>query len=178
MYRRLFLFIIGLSAMLSSSAAQLRPRVTDPTDSKPIVKELDLDGLKKLLERNSKNPRPLLINFWATWCDPCREEFPDLVNIHTKYEGRGLEMIFVSLDEPSDINTVVPQFLREMRAEKIPNYLLNVPDPAPAIDAVDTAWKGALPATFLYDTQGRIVFKHTGRIKPEELRAALDKVVK
>ena len=87
-------------------------------------------------------------------------------------------MIFVSLDEPSDINTIVPQFLREMRADKIPNYLLNVPDPEPAIKAVDTAWKGGLPATFLYDTHGNILFKHTGRIKPDDLRAALDKVVK
>ena len=178
MYRRLLLFIIGLSAMIWSSAAPLQSRASGVAESKNVVKELDLDGLKKLLDRSSKNPRPLLINFWATWCDACREEFPDLVNVHTKYSERGLEMIFVSLDEPSDIDTVVPQFLREMRAEKIPNYLLNVPDPAPAIDAVDTAWKGALPATFLYDTQGKIVFKHTGRIKPEELRAALDKVVK
>lgn len=178
MYRRLLLFIIGLSTTLSSSAGPLQPRIDRVAESKSIVKEVDLDGLKKLLARDSKNPRPLLINFWATWCDLCREEFPDLVNIHSKYGERGLEMIFVSLDEPGDINTIVPQFLREMRAEKIPNYLLNVPDPEPAIKAVDTAWKGALPATFLYDTQGKIVFKHMGRIKPEELRAALDKVVK
>ena len=178
MYKKLLLFIIGLSTMLSSSSAPAQPRVESAVESKSVVKELDLDGLKKLLARDSKNPRPLLINFWATWCDPCREEFPDLVNIQAAYGNRGLEMIFVSLDEPTDINTIVPQFLRVMHAEKIPNYLLNVSDPEPAIKAVDTAWKGALPATFLFDTQGKILFKHTGRIKPDELRAAIDKVVK
>jgi thiol-disulfide isomerase/thioredoxin len=178
MHRRLLLFIIGLSAMLSSSAAQLRPRVTDPTDSKPIVKELNLDGLKKLLTRDSKDAQPLLINFWATWCDACREEFPDLLRIQADYRKRGLMMIFVSLDDLTDINTTVPQFLREMHAEKLPHYLLNVPDPEPAIKIVDASWKGGLPATFLYDKQGAIVFKHMGRIKPLELRAALDKVVK
>lgn len=178
MYLRLLLLIIGLGATLSSSAALPQPRVDNAAESKSFVKEVDLDGLKKLLARGSKNPRPLLINFWATWCDACREEFPDLVNIEAEYGKRGLEMIFVSLDDPSEVNTLVPQFLREMRAEKIPNYLLNVPDPEPAIKAVDTAWKGALPATFLYDTQGKIVFRHTGRIKPVELRAAIDRVVK
>jgi thiol-disulfide isomerase/thioredoxin len=178
MYRRLILFIIALSAILSSSAASPPPHANSIAESNGVVKELDVDGLKKLLARNSKNPRPLLINFWATWCDACREEFPDLVNIQTNYGPRGMEMAFVSLDDPSDINTIVLQFLREMRAEKIPNYLLNVPDPEPAIRAVDTAWKGALPATFLFDAQGRIVFKHTGRIDADELRSAIDKVVK
>src|SRR5262245_14290960 len=45
------------------------------------VRQIDLDGLKKLLERDPKDARPLLVNFWATWCDGCREEFPDLVKI-------------------------------------------------------------------------------------------------
>lgn len=178
MYRRLILFIVVLNALLLSSSVPAQPRVDKAAESKSLIKELDLDGLKKLLLRDSGKPRPLLINFWATWCDPCREEFPDLVDIHTKYGARGLEVIFVSLDEPSDINTIVPQFLHEMRADKILNFLLNVPDPAPAINAVDTSWKGALPATFLYDTQGKIVFKHTGRIKPSELRDAIDRLVK
>ncbi|MGZ5437975.1 MAG: thioredoxin domain-containing protein, partial [Pyrinomonadaceae bacterium] len=45
------------------------------------IRQIDLDGLKKLLQPDAKDARPLLVNFWATWCDPCREEFPDLVKI-------------------------------------------------------------------------------------------------
>lgn len=160
-----------------SSAVPLLPRRDGAVETKTVVKEVDLDGLKKLLSRSSKNPRPLLINFWATWCDPCREEFPDLVSIQADYQKRGLELIFVSLDDPTDIKTIVPQFLREMHADKLQHFLLNVPDPEPAIKAVDTEWRGALPGTFLFSAQGVIIYKHTGRIKTAELRAAIDKVV-
>jgi hypothetical protein len=60
----------------------------------------------------------------------------------------------------------------------MPAYLLNVSDPEPAINAVDTNWRGDLPATYLYNEKGEIVFKHIGRVKAEELRAAIEKLVK
>lgn len=145
------------------------------TSSKEI-QQIDLDGLKKLLQRDPNDARPMLVNFWATWCDPCREEFPDLVKIDADYGTKNLNFLTVSLDEVSEISTEVPKFLKEMKAT-MPTVLLNVPDPEPAIKAVDTNWDGQLPATFLYDKDGRVVFRHFGRIKPDELRAAIDKAV-
>lgn len=142
----------------------------------PVVREMDLDALKKLLQRGAEGKaRPLLINFWATWCEPCREEFPDLVRIHADYGKRNLDFITITLDEPEEIKTRVPAFLREMRAP-MPTYLLNVIDPQLAIDLVDPSWHGGLPATFLYDASGKMVFRHTGRVDAKELRTALDKV--
>jgi thiol-disulfide isomerase/thioredoxin len=140
------------------------------------VSEIDLEGLKKLLRRDPKQPRPLLVNFWATWCEPCRDEFPDLVRIDADYKARGFEFITVSLDEPGEIGRGVPQFLREMQA-RMPAYLLNVDDPEPAIKEVDPTWGGALPATFLYDARGQVVYKHMGRVRAAELRAAIEKVM-
>ncbi len=102
------------------------------------VREIDLDGLKKILQRDPKDTRPLLINFWATWCDGCREEFPDLVKIDNDYRGK---LNFVSV----------------------------------TLHAVDATWDGALPATYLYDKDGKVVFKYFGAIKPAELRTAIDK---
>lgn len=153
--------------------------VADGKTDASFVRELDLEGLKKLLKPGEgKDARPTLINFWATWCEPCKEEFPDLISIDADYQKRGLKMVFISLDDPTDIKTTVPQFLREMRAEKLASFLLNVTDPEPAIRMVDVEWHGQLPATFLFDAQGKLVFKHTGRIKPAELRAALEKTIK
>ena len=150
---------------------------TDVTGYASDVREINLDGLKKILERDPKDIRPLLINFWATWCDPCREEFPDLVKLDADYQNKGLNFISVSLDDITDIKSEVPKFLSQMKAT-MPVVLLNVKDPDPAIKIVDPTWGGDLPATFLFDKDGKIVFKHFGKIKPDELRTAIDKEIK
>jgi len=130
--------------------------------------------LQGLLKRDGSHP--LLVNYWATWCDPCRDEFPDLVKIDEQYRTKGLDFIAITLDDLADINTAVPRFLAEMKAT-MPVYLLNVADPEPSIKAVDRDWGGALPATFLYNNKGEVVYKHFGRIKVDELRAAIEKVI-
>jgi thiol-disulfide isomerase/thioredoxin len=177
--RQLLLVALSVSILLSgfSAPAQSRAKRAGKTRAAvpPIeVREIDLEGLRVLLKRD--NSRPLAVNFWATWCDPCREEFPDLVKINAEYGPKGLDFITITLDDLKDIKTEVPKFLREMRAP-MPAYLLNVSDPEPSIKLVDSEWGGALPATFLYNHKGEIVFKHFGRVKPEELRAAIDKLV-
>jgi thiol-disulfide isomerase/thioredoxin len=135
---------------------------------------INAEEMQSLLRRDGK--RPLLVNYWATWCDLCREEFPDLVKIDNAYRRKGLDFIAITLDDLADINTEVPKFLRLMKA-RMPVYLLNVSDPDPAIHSVDAGWSGALPATFLYNNKGEVVYKQLGRIKPDELSAAINKVM-
>jgi len=154
----------------------LDPRFAPGASEIREIREIDLDGLLKILQRDPKDTRPLLVNFWATWCDGCREEFPDLVKIDNDYRSKGLNFIAVSLDDISEIKTKVPEFLASVQA-KMPVVLLNLKDPEPAIRAVDPNWQGDMPATFLYDREGKVVFKYFGPIKPAELRAALDKLV-
>ena len=168
----------GFSAMGQSRApARATHRGIQRRAPKPAVatRAINAEEMQALLKRDGA--RPLLVNYWATWCDPCREEFPDLVKIDKQYRPKDLDFIAISLDDLSDLKTAVPKFLREMRAE-MPNYLLNVSDPEPAIKLVDPAWDGALPATFLYNQQGEVVYKHFGRVKTEELRAAIEKLMK
>lgn len=142
----------------------------------PVVQEIDAEGLRKILQRDTNAPRPLLVNFWATWCTPCREEFPDLVQIAKDYKERNLEFVIISLDDPAELKTGVPRFLQRMRAQ-MPAFLLNADDSNAAISAVDPEWAGGMPATFLFDTGGQVVYKHLGPIKPEVLRAELEKVM-
>ena len=151
-------------------------------DAKPPapakVTEIDEAALKSLLGAGAGRARPLLVNFWATWCVPCREEFPDLVKLRGQYDESRLDFVLVSLDDPVDIAKAVPEFLTEQRATHLTSYLLKATDESVAIDIVDPTWHGELPATFLYDRAGKVVFNHKGRIKPDELRAALDAALK
>ena len=147
-------------------------------DAPPPVAEVDAEGLKKLLGRGDDpaKARPLLVNFWATWCDPCREEFPDLVRVDAEFRPRGLDFITVSADDVSELKTGVPAFLRKMNAT-MPSYILNTPNVEAAMSLVDPRWGGELPATFLLDREGKVVFKHFGRVKLAELRPAIEKVL-
>jgi thiol-disulfide isomerase/thioredoxin len=144
----------------------------------PKVTEIDEAALKSLLGAGAGRARPLLVNFWATWCGPCREEFPDLVKIRGQYDESRLDFVLVSLDDPVDLAKAVPEFLAEQRATELTSYLLHATDESVAINLVDAGWSGELPATFLYDRAGNVVFRHKGRIKPDELRAALDAALK
>jgi thiol-disulfide isomerase/thioredoxin len=146
--------------------------------AKVRVRVVDADEMAKLIRRDAEQPRPLIVNFWATWCEPCRAEFPDLVQIDNQYRARGLDFFTVSLDDVAELTKNVPKFLREVRAEQIPAYLLNAIEPEAAITAVDKEWRGELPATFLFDGRGQLVFKHSGRVKPDELTMAIEKVLR
>ena len=169
---------LTLCVLLLSFAAPAQKRKGDAAATpKPaaVVTPIDTDALKGLLSQQRQ--KPLLVNFWATYCDPCRDEFPDLVKIDKDYPEQSLEFITVSLDDMEDINTGVPKFLDLMKA-KMPAYLLNVNDPEPAINLVDRKWRGDLPATYLYNEKGEIIYRHIGRVNVAELRDAIDKAVK
>jgi len=168
---------IALCIMLLSLAApaqKYKGRAAKPRDP-IVVSPIDTNELKGLLTQQREHP--LLVNFWATFCDPCRDEFPDLVKIDKQYRPHALEFVTVSLDDMSDLKTGVPKFLDLMKAT-MPAYLLNVTDPEPAINFVDPRWQGDLPATYLYNEKGEVVYKHIGRVNPIELREAIEKVVK
>jgi thiol-disulfide isomerase/thioredoxin len=167
---------IALCIMLLSFAAPAQKYKNRAAQPKPtVVSVIDTDALKGLLTQQREGP--LLVNFWATFCDPCRDEFPDLVKIDQEYRPRALEFVTVSLDDMSELKTGVPKFLESMKAT-MPAYLLNASDPEPAINFVDQRWQGDLPATFLYNGKGEVVYKHIGRVNPAELRQAIEKLVK
>ena len=163
-------------ATLATPAQKTKGRVAKSVTPKTtvVVEAITTDGLKSLLAKEKS--KPMLVNFWATWCDPCRDEFPDLVKIDNDYRA-SVDFVTVSLDEMTELKTEVPKFLDKMNA-KMPAYLLDAKDPEPAINAVDPKWQGDLPATFLYNEKGELVFKHFGRVDAVALRSAIDKTVK
>ena len=112
---------------------------------------IDLAGYQKLVAKYKG--KPLVVNFWATWCEPCRAEYPMLVGLAKKYERQGVVFLGVSFDADADLN-VVGHFLAMYRPD-FPNYRQK-----PGIDVdgfnhgVDPAWNGAIPSTIFYKPDG------------------------
>lgn len=168
---------VDKTAQNQTNAAQNRqPEKT--SDAKMAgVKQIDLPGLKAILKENVDAKRPLLVNFWATWCSPCREEFPELVKIDREFRPKGLQFVTVSLDDLADKDTGVAEFLKEMRAEAMPAFLLKTADEQAAIAAIAPNYNGALPLTILYDASGKTAYMKMGVIKPDVLRQEIAKVL-
>jgi len=97
--------------------------------------------------------KAVLVNVWATWCGPCREEFPGLVRVAEKYNGQGLKVILISADETGDM-AAVKKFLADEGVD-FPAYIKAEKD-QPFIDGLDKQWTGAIPATFIFDGSGKL----------------------
>jgi thiol-disulfide isomerase/thioredoxin len=151
------------------------PPKTQAPINLPQVTQIDVVGLKNLLKREGENPKPLLINFWATWCEPCREEFPDLVKLNADYRGK-IDFITISLDYLSEIKREVPKFLAEMKAD-MPAFLLKTQNEDEAIITISRNYQGGLPFTILLDANGKEAYSRQGKIKPEIMRAEIDKLI-
>ncbi|PYQ29609.1 MAG: hypothetical protein DMF56_11640 [Acidobacteria bacterium] len=126
---------------------------TDVGATMPEYSAMWLDGSK--FELASKRDKVLLVNVWATWCAPCREEIPELQALHDKLKAKNFEVLGVSVDDSSA--ELVKQFVAEQKMT-FPVAL----DPEGKIASIlDT---GVLPTTVLLDRTGKILWKHYGPI--------------
>ena len=172
---RLFRVVIAVCfcLLLASFAvpAQKRSGRSAKTPKKPVVvSAIDTEALKTML--TEQRERPLLVNFWATWCDPCREEFPDLVKINADYRSK-IDFITISLDDLAELKRAVPKFLSSMKAD-MPAYLRKVPDEGATISSVAKDWTGGLPFTILFDTDGKTIYFRQGKVVVSTLTGHLD----
>jgi cytochrome c biogenesis protein CcmG/thiol:disulfide interchange protein DsbE len=101
----------------------------------------------------------VLVNFWATWCPPCRMETPGLVELYRRYEDRGLRVAGISMDD--DAQQAVPQFVSEYH---IPYPMLIPGNDFPLGDRIES-----LPTSFLIDRQGHIARTYVGAVDEETL---------
>jgi thiol-disulfide isomerase/thioredoxin len=134
---------------------------------------LDQAGYHRLVA--AAKGRVVLVDFWATWCDPCRAEMPQLVRLEARYRTSGLRLVTVSCDEPEQ-EADAAAFLRKNGASR-PWYIKHAASDEKFIDSVDPKWSGALPALYLYDRRGRLIQSFVGETSMAALEAALKRVL-
>jgi len=142
--------LIALALAAAGCSRGARERAA--TLATPDTLALEPATAEQLLARvREPGARATLVNVWATWCGPCREEFPALVALADRRREDGLRVLLVSADF-DDQAAEARAFLARHRAPG-PWLLKSGPD-MEFINGLDRRWSGALPATVVYDSHG------------------------
>ena len=121
---------------------------------------MDLNG--KVVKLSDQKGKVVFINFWTTWCPPCRAEMPSINSLHQKI-GTNDQIVFLMVDADSKLQEA--QKFMDKHSYQLPVF-------AAATDIPNEIFAGSLPTTLILDKQGRIVFHHAGMAsydKPEML---------
>jgi thiol-disulfide isomerase/thioredoxin len=124
--------------------------VSNPQAAPPFLVR-DIDG--NVISTAEWKDKVVLLNFWATWCPPCREEVPELVDLQTRYKDR-LQVIGISMDDPEDTRTV-----KKFAVQEGVNYPIVM---ASREIILEYGGVPALPTSFVVNTESKVVQKHVG----------------
>lgn len=154
-----FLFALLFVCWFSPVSAQEAPEKAD-------VQLISLAELQELIRKDDGKTR--IINFWATWCRPCVAEMPHFDQVGKAYQDQDLEVIFVSLDFPDNLETRVAPFVERKKIfSKV--VLLNEDDAASWMPAIDPGWQGNIPATLIVNPKRGVREFHAKELSREEL---------
>lgn len=163
MLRNLFLACaLALAAFAASadempSSAPFFAATLNGADDKPLAMET-LRG------------KPLIVNFWARWCGPCRKEIPDLAEMHARYQGKGLVVVGVAIEESNNRDSV-----RDFAKAYEMNYTLVLAGVQRGVELMQVLGnpKSGLPFTLVIDRNGKVVAKKLGAMSKTEMEAAI-----
>ena len=125
---------------------------------------LDLNGERRY--SSEWQGKLIAINFWATWCAPCREEIPIFVELQKKYQSQGLQFVGIALQQAEEVR----DFIEE--------YNVNYPSLIGGDEVIKIASQlgnniGAIPYTVMINTEGKIAFTHRGPLTKDEAEAVI-----
>lgn len=164
-------YLLILGAMLYFFAPpswwQFGVTAVDERNSGAIFSLRSLDSNDESWNFADKRGKILVINYWATWCPPCRFEMPGLVNVSKEFKQKGVEFVGVTLDEDLSL---VPPFIEK--------YQINYPILLPGNDPNVGNEVMSLPTTFLYDKKGNLAKKYTGIVLESTLRSDIEDLLK
>lgn len=135
------------------------------------VMQIDLSSLQQKIRQTDGKMK--VVNFWATWCEPCKEEMPHLVELRKNF-GEKIELLLVAIDDASTIDTVMKPILKNAGVEFL-CYIKQEGRDEEFINGINPQWSGALPTTFIYNSEGKEVEMLTGEQTYEKFEEAVKK---
>ncbi len=137
------------------------------------TKSFRQDSPQSILEHVRTANSPLvLVNFWASWCEPCKEEMPALKELKKLYSDKGLKIILVSIDDAEDLDAAV-QYLRENDMDFTTFY--KGAQSLKFVSQIYPQWTGAVPASVLFNPELKILDAWEGDSSLEELQQRVQK---
>src|SRR6202790_2725748 len=157
--------VLGLLAAATAVAAAQASKTTTPRDPELIDKQ----DYQKLLQQYKG--KPLLVTFWATWCEPCRDEYPMLNELAKQYAPQGLKVVGVSLDQDGDL-ILMRRFLARYKPI-FPNYRKKKGGEDAFVQSVLPGWNGSIPASVFYGKDGQQIGHFVGAGDHDTYEAAI-----
>jgi thiol-disulfide isomerase/thioredoxin len=117
----------------------------------------------------------VLVDFWATWCVPCRAEMPQLVKLSERLRAKGLDFVTISADEPGKEAAALKVLMEDSVSG--PFFIKRVKDDDKFYNVVDSKWSGEMPAIFIYDRTGKRVKSFLGETPVKDIEAAIQKLL-
>jgi thiol-disulfide isomerase/thioredoxin len=158
------------AALTALTTPPTRPVNTEAVPAtQPEFTLTGLDGKRHSI--SEWNGHPQVVNFWATWCVPCRKEIPLLGRMQAEYGAKGLKIIGIAVDFPEDVQKFVA-------ATPLPYDVLMGEDDALEAAKAYGVESMALPFTAFVDSHGRVLTVHLGELHEPNLRATLDALMR
>lgn len=161
-----------LSLLIVAAAASL-PAAAD-AGAAPFfaAKAIDADNQPVALE--SLRGKPLVVNFWARWCGPCRKEIPDLVEMNAKYRGKGLVILGLAVED-AEYREAVRDFAKAYDVD----YRVLLTSVGKGVELMKALGndKAGLPFTVVIDRSGKVVVRKLGAMSRADMEAAIKQIL-
>ncbi len=174
----------GARASNEANKPNEAPKIKQLSDFelKMIEGEGDLKSVK--LSQTIGQGKVVVIDFWATWCGPCRKSIPDLIALHDEYKGKGLEIYGLSIEIPEEGHKYDPtkknlKAVLEMAKDFKINYQVGFAPPN-MLAAFDQRQTGGIPQTFIFGKDGNLIMHMVGfnpNQTPKMMRENIDKAL-
>jgi len=161
--------VFGCPVHWSWESKEVEEEVEEWRTRQVLLHQADINDLAKIL---SGDPHYLkVINFWATWCGPCKKEFPDFLKISRQFQTRPVQFITISVDGPEKQDEAF-DFLNQVHAP-LQNYILNDVREDSVRAAIGQEWDGSIPLTLLIGPSGMISKRWSGPFNQLELKRSI-----